>query len=556
MFIQYPDGIAPIQVVCNSPMEALFSNVDSAVARSLPELSVQEEKHVPAIIAGGGPSLAEMLDRIREIKADGGVIFALNNVARYLHERGIRADYQIVLDARKENADFVRGDYADHCFLASQCHPDVYDACAMPITVWHPIVEGIEEHLPHKPTLIGGGITVGLSAMCVAYTLGYRVMHLFGYDSSYKEDDSHAYEQAMNKNQQTLRVAVDGRVFKASVAMAAQAQKFPHLAVELAEMGCEIYPHGDGLLQHVVKTMQKQSIETAMTAVYDLASSPPTYDFLSFLAEAEKARVDGNFTYLDVVFQPGPMGGFRDDNLPPAVEAREAMLHRICASACRLLPSVRNVEVLKSRRAVAGDVFPKEWREDFPVSHYGTRYFKDSARPLTATPSAKNLVARRFQSPYATITLRQSSYWTTRNSSLPAWISAALFLVERGILPVFVPDYEGEDIEGFENCREASIDIDVRLALYEGAVLNLGVSNGPMALCYLSQAPYMVFKLVDGNTPATSKEFLEAHGISEGGSFGENGTLVWKDDTEEVLLSEIGKWLDMNHFMEKKSACI
>lgn len=549
-FIQYPDGIAPFQVVCNSPQESLLSNVAATVARNLPEVKVEPVKNVPAIIAAGGPSLADTLDRIREIKADGGVVFALNNAAAYLVEHGIRPDYQIVLDARKENVAFVRGDYADHCLLASQCHPDVFDACVMPITVWHPIIEGIEPVLPHKPTLIGGGITVGLSGLCVVYTLGYRVIHLFGYDSSYREGDSHAYEQAINKGQQTLRVAVNERVFIASVAMAAQAEKFTHLAVELADMGCEIYPHGDGLLQHVVKTMQQQHEEKILTAVYDLSSSPPTYDFLGFLVEAEKARIDGKYTKLDVVFQPGPIGGFRDDNLPPSVTERVGMLNRICVPACRLLPSVRNVEVLQGRRHIAGDIFPKEWKNAFPVSHYGTRYFKDALPCLTASDGAKNEVARRFNHSYATITLRQSKAWPERNSNIEAWAQVAWHLSKNGITPVFVKDTNDLTADVF------AWDIDLRLALYEGAAVNLGVNNGPMALLYCSKAPYLVFKMVTESVRASSIEFLKAHGMDEGSQFGTNGKVIWRDDKAEFVIPEIESFLHMNHFMEKQRACV
>ena len=74
-------------------------------------------------------------------------------------------------------------------------------------------------------------------------------------------------------------------------------------------------------------------------AVYDLGVSPPSYDFLSFLAEAERHRRANGFTHINLMFQPGPMNGFRDDELPPDTATREGMLWRVCAGMARLLPS-------------------------------------------------------------------------------------------------------------------------------------------------------------------------------------------------------------------------
>lgn len=544
MFIQYPDGIEPFTVVCNVSVDHLFSNVKASTARGLPEVTVQPANDRPAIIVGGGPSLEGTLERIKEIKADGGVIFALNNAAKYLSDRGIRADFQIVLDARKENAEFVAGGWADHCLLASQCHKDVFDACTVPVSIWHPIIDGIDEVLPHKPVLIGGGTTVGLTGMCLVYTLGHRIMHLFGYDSSYQDESSHAYPQDLNKNQETLTIAVNNRRFRASVAMSAQAQKFPHLAVELAELGCEIYPHGDGLLQYVVQTMQAKAAQKVLTAVYDLASSPPTYDFIMFLGEAEKARITGEYTHLDVIFQPGPMFGFRDDQLPPSVAEREAMLHRICVSACRLLPSVRNVEVLKERRTVEGAVFPANWTEDFPASHYGTKYGKSAVRCLRASESARKEVEKTFGGgKYVSITLRESDYWPERNSNVQEWERVEGWLSLYGYKVIWLPDTNKPRKFGY---LPAMHDLDLRIAVYEKCEVNLMVANGPIALCLYSDCKYLMFKPVTESCKSTSAAFLKANGMDTGDQYGPNGRVVWADDDAETVISSVSDFLQIS----------
>ena len=50
-----------------------------------------------------------------------------------------------------------------------------------------------------KPVhLIGGGTTVGLLAMSLAFLRGFRKIHLYGFDSCYRGDEHHAYAQNLN----------------------------------------------------------------------------------------------------------------------------------------------------------------------------------------------------------------------------------------------------------------------------------------------------------------------------------------------------------------------
>jgi SAM-dependent methyltransferase len=114
--------------------------------------------------------------------------------------------------------------------------------------------EGIEDLLPADRvaaggyTLIGGGVSVGITALCVAYTMGFRKFHLFGYDSSNRAGETHAYAQRMNKLIPNIDVEWGGRTFNASMPMKLQAEAFRSFAEALIEEGCTIEVHGDGLL--------------------------------------------------------------------------------------------------------------------------------------------------------------------------------------------------------------------------------------------------------------------------------------------------------------------
>lgn len=549
LYVSSPTGSVEVKVDCNVEDSGLFSNVKNAVSLKLPGVKIEQEQKEIALVVGGGPSLRDTLDSILKMQGYGAKVFALNNAAQYLAENGIRADYQIVLDARPENAEFVSPDRADCLLLASQCHPKVFETALnrkANVMVWHPIIEGIEKYLdePNTP-LIGGGTTVGLSGLCLVYALGYRKIHLFGYDSCNRESGSHAYDQPINNGQETMRVATNNRVFESSIAMAAQAIKFPELAAHLAGLGCEIELHGDGLLQHMIRSRNIEDDMKILSVVYDLGSSPPTYDFMLFLSEAEKHRKENGFDMMDVYFMPGPINGFRDDNLPPDSIEREAMLNRICIPACGFVKSVRNVHRLRSRQAIDGDVFPVEWKPDFPQNHYGVKYLKNAHRCFTASDSAKREVKKRFPYKYATITIREAEYWPERNSNKESARQLCDLLYEIGITPVIVPDTHGSTLIGYQSCVDAARDIDLRLALYEGAEVNVGVANGPMGLCMVSDAKYVVFKMIDpsGKAQASSEAFYNRHGVKVGDQFGPNGKVVWADDSPEVVTSEVYKFL-------------
>lgn len=244
-----------ITVVPNTNDSKTLDNV-KANRDAAPWLVKSESHKEVALLCGSGPSLIET---IPAIKASGGIVFALNNAAKILHENGVRVDYQIVLDARPENVEFVKEQYADSYLIASQAHPDVFKALTgRNVVLWHPAIPGIDELFPDRNlTLVGGGITVGLSSMSLVYAMGFRTMFLFGYDSSYREEKSHAAPQSRtNAENWTFDVTVGERTFKSNAAMAKQAEQFPILAAALVnDCDCEIAVFGDGLLPHIARNL-------------------------------------------------------------------------------------------------------------------------------------------------------------------------------------------------------------------------------------------------------------------------------------------------------------
>lgn len=487
--------------------------------RDVKRFGTQPTREGHVCIVGGGPSLVDCLEQLRWRKKAGQQVWATNNTFAFLVKHGITPDAHVLLDARAENASFLHPTDGVTYYLNVSCHPHLFDRVAGLDVVMYDLGG------------VGTGTTVGMKALYLAGFSGYRNFHLFGMDSSYRETAHHAYAQPLNDGEDVHDVTVDGVTFKAATWMIYQAEEFQHIAASFAEQGCVITVAGDGLLPFVARRISR--LVRVVTAVYDLTVCPPTYDFISFLGEAERHRIAIGAEAIDVIFQPGPADGFREDVLPDSNASRIGMLHRVCVGACRLLPSVRNVEVLKSRRRIEGDdVFPVGYAEKPELQNYGCSFFRTSSAVLGSSKIAQSHVKRCHKRPYVTITLRQSSHWPERNSNVQAWEIAAGHIESLGFDVVWVHDSESESADQF------SWDVDLRLALYEKAEMNLGVNNGPMCMLFYANARYIIFKMVTPGIPWCEPEFFTSIGMLEGDTHGGRGRLVWGPDDAQTIIRE------------------
>lgn len=255
-----------IELICNTADDIIKANIRSACKRNIPWIDQRSEHEGHAVIVCGGPSLKGQIDELKWRYDQGHEIFATNNTAQFLAAHGIMADYQVIVDARADNAKFIIEE--PNCpiaYIASQCHPSVFAASADIRTVlWHSWTHILEEAIENpygKPEcFIACGSTVGLSTMGIAYALGFRQLHIYGMDSCYEADEHHAYPQALNDNEVIIDVMCAGRMFKCSSWMVSQADQFQVLVGELMKGGCEISVHGKGLIPWIALNFQADEI--------------------------------------------------------------------------------------------------------------------------------------------------------------------------------------------------------------------------------------------------------------------------------------------------------
>ncbi len=237
----------------NVSADTVRHNVQSSSTRhGLEWLATCAETDRECLIIGGGPSLAEDVPKIMEHQAAGAYILCTNGTARFLNSYGITPNALMILDARAadKNNEFLRCNVSDSVFLASQCDPSLFDESPLQPMLFHIDTPSIGEYVPGDRTIqaIGGGASVGLIALSLAYVRGFRALHLYGYDSSYSEGRHHAYTQVDQDKDDTVEAIVAGRRFIAAPWMVYQVEQFQILVPQLRALGCTLTVHGHGLL--------------------------------------------------------------------------------------------------------------------------------------------------------------------------------------------------------------------------------------------------------------------------------------------------------------------
>lgn len=255
---------AELELLCNTRDEKLIHNINSCIKRDLPWVQPLAPHNRHAVIVGGGPSVANLLPEIEWRQDQGQDVFALNGVISYLFNNNIYPDNHVMIDARGENLRFIQERLSINYFLASQVDPIIYSALHdKNVQVFHLATDGMQELIQNDKraqgaVMIGGGRTVGMAAIGLAYALGYRNIHLYGFDSSYSDNEHHAYKQDINDTDLRVECECGGQKFSAAPWMIDQVEAFQNMANILVQEGVIFTVHGEGLLPQCARMMSKE----------------------------------------------------------------------------------------------------------------------------------------------------------------------------------------------------------------------------------------------------------------------------------------------------------
>lgn len=242
-------------------------------------------------------------------------------------------------------------------------------------------------------------------------------------------------------------------------------------------------------------------------AIYDLTKYPTTYDFAAWAVIARTHGVERVHFIIDGPIATWKYGGDADI----AWKRFATILLPICKLA-RLQYFVGGRTQGQEFPYHGGDVC-KLYREVGKI---------EKLKPTCTTG----------QSGYVTITMRDSFRNKHRNSNKEAWGAFAKYLEAKNVDVLVLPESE-----------DKPLNLEHRMAYYCGADMNLGVAQGPMALCVFSDAPYITLNQNPKDTTGAAQydidRLLVKTGFPPGSQYDfrtSRQLLVWEPDTFDNIV--------------------
>ncbi len=229
------------------------------------------------------------------------------------------------------------------------------------------------------------------------------------------------------------------------------------------------------------------------TAVYDLAVGPVSYDFAVWLVAADMERKKAGADHLHVLIVPksdGVDGWFRDKTVLYDGDEMHWRLWHLVLPLCRLMrATVAMVPPVYSHAAHAAE-------QEQVISHHAgpivtavrggasVSKFKAGKHAIKAVRAHIGNGAKTV-----TMTLRQT-YDQHRNADRSQWLEAAKQIEARGFRVIVLNDTAVALSAG---AGFYEVNVELRLALYEVAALNLHCNGGPQVLGWFSDAAWLAF---------------------------------------------------------------
>ncbi len=331
----------------------------------------------------------------------------------------------------------------------------------------------------------------------------------------------------------------------------------------------------------------RDETKSTLCAIYDLGVFPTSFDLAPFLLAAQGEALETGCSRVRLLLVDGVHHGVRFEGdeyetlYPP--EMRNWKVHHILQVIPRLCPMVDRTVSIVPREEVSLylDRYPKVMIcNDYDGLYLHAWRRLDRYRDrigFRATPAAHKYIQNWLASerpgtdkPMVCLTLRESRWNTDRNSDLTMWAEAVALLQQDGYWPVVVPDTEmafvkrGPEWSGASFCTPAAIDLELRMALYEQAHLNIFTGAGPALLAIGSQnCRYLYTGIIYEGKIESSPERLRPMGVIPGLMPFRSGPYqrwIWEPLTTELLRHAVAamtmaiaaktSFVDFPHFAE------
>ena len=227
--------------------QAVAEHVASALARGIPLRPAPAEPHDrTAAVVGFGPTLEDTWETIE------GDVFAINNAADWLIDRGVEVHCHVIADGQSDIAKCIREPRDDVIYLiASQSHPSVLDKLeGYPVVLWHgwhPVTARIVKEFEQDAILVMGGYATGERTVQLAGVFGYRKVNLYGLDLCLKDFQHHAGRQKFGSGDECAPEMreINGKRFWTVGWMRGIADELPRTIEHWKTGGMDVTFHGD-----------------------------------------------------------------------------------------------------------------------------------------------------------------------------------------------------------------------------------------------------------------------------------------------------------------------
>jgi uncharacterized Rossmann fold enzyme len=260
-----------IQAKCVLDAQGRLEHIESALERGLEEFGPSEPHDKEIAIIGSGPSVKRQVGRIRKLQEKGVMILAVKAAHDFLIKKGIIPHAALAVDPQDHiwkcfQKKLPKGEVRRPVYLiSSQCHPSTFDHLEdQRIILWHLLATSSAERLKGR-IQIGGGSTSGSRGCVLAYMMGFRKFHLFGFDSCLEPGKGPERMlrkidgQTWSQEEKIMELVCEGKTFYADPAMAAQANEIQSVFAMLE--GAQIKAYGKGLIQTVIKANAQKKME-------------------------------------------------------------------------------------------------------------------------------------------------------------------------------------------------------------------------------------------------------------------------------------------------------
>ena len=240
----------------------------------------------PIAVVGFGPSL---LDTWSEIKGFSHVL-TVSGAHRFLIERGIIPTWHSEVDTRPHKVEAMGAPHLDVKYLVgSSASPKLLDHLqGFNVTLFHPLSKNsdIIREIPRDEWAVAGGGSVGNKALVIARMLGFREIHVFGFDSSLKDGTAHAAGHPNPPHASHLSpCVVAGQTFQTTKPLLAYAQAALRIVNKVSD--AQFTFHGTGLLQTMAQHHTRVADPSIVAAKKAPVVTPAYRDLLRELHERD-----------------------------------------------------------------------------------------------------------------------------------------------------------------------------------------------------------------------------------------------------------------------------